>query len=52
MSEKETCTWAYSETEDMWESGCGHLFEFNDGGPEDNDFMFCPYCGKALEENV
>ena len=26
-------------------------FAFNDGGPVDNRFMFCPYCGRTIKEN-
>jgi rRNA maturation endonuclease Nob1 len=29
-------------------TGCGHAFTFNDGGPKENDFKFCPYCGDRI----
>lgn len=32
-----------------WETGCDNLFQFNTGGPEENRFKFCPYCGKPIE---
>lgn len=34
----------------LWETSCGHAFEFNDGGPSENGFAFCGYCGKPLIE--
>jgi len=45
---EEKCEW--KETDEGSESGCGELFIFNDGGPFDNGFVFCPYCGKKIEE--
>jgi hypothetical protein len=42
------CLWVQDD-DGVWESGCGHMFEFNDGDPADNYFAFCPYCGKHLE---
>jgi len=32
------------------ESECGNAFIFNDGGPKDNRFRYCPYCGKLILE--
>lgn len=44
----EKCLW----TEDLdgaWDTACDNRFEFNEGGPEENDFAFCPYCGKEID---
>jgi hypothetical protein len=41
-----SCLWG--QDDGIWETGCGHAFEFNDGDPTDNWFRFCPYCGKSL----
>ena len=49
MSELEKCTWIATE-EGQWESTCGNAFEFNDDGPDENGFKYCPYCGKRIEE--
>ena len=47
-SMSERCEW--SEDDDgVWETGCLNKFVFNDGGPPENDFEFCPYCGKQLK---
>jgi hypothetical protein len=48
------CTWKHDHDYeyDSWESGCGNLFVFNDGGPVDNGFAFCPYCGSELAQEI
>lgn len=41
------CEW--NEDEDgVWVTECQELFEFNECGPQENGFKFCPYCGKKL----
>ena len=47
----EPCLWGQDE-DGVWETSCGHGFEFNDGDPADNAFLFCPYCGKQLKTLV
>lgn len=42
------CTWR--DTGPYWATGCGNAFWFEEGGPEENDMRFCPYCGKPLKE--
>lgn len=45
------CTWFQDgEAADLWSTGCGHYFEINEGTPSDNDFAFCCFCGKPLDE--
>ena len=51
MNKKMICIW--QEEEDLhstfWQADCGHAFQFSEGGtPADNEFAFCPYCGKVL----
>ena len=47
----ETCRWVQEDDHcGTWWSECSHGFTFNDGGPKENDFKFCCYCGKSLEE--
>ena len=43
------CEWYLESHEDVWESGCGNTFFFNEDGPKENGFKFCPYCGGRLE---
>ena len=40
------CTWSLSS--DNYDTQCGNSFVFTSGDPSDNDFLFCPYCGKKL----
>ena len=48
MSPLQSCLW----TEDCsdWQPGCdtAGAFQFNNDGPEENGFRFCPYCGRPL----
>jgi hypothetical protein len=47
------CQWTQEECDStVWTAACDpvRLFEFNDGGPSDSHFRFCPYCGKPLRE--
>ena len=40
------CTWTiYDEESDTWCTDCGFMFEFSTGGPEQNEFKYCPFCG-------
>lgn len=41
------CTWRENE-DGQWETACGRVWEFNDGGPADNHCRFCFYCGLAV----
>jgi len=47
-----TCTWTLDDYDpwqgDSWDTGCGNKFEFTVGGPVENTFSFCPYCGSVL----
>lgn len=48
----ETCQWAIDDVggESLYETQCGHAFEFNDEGCDENGFRWCPYCGKPIVE--
>lgn len=48
-AEVEPCDW-YQNSDGLWWTDCGSLFEFNDGGPFLNNIKFCGYCGKKLVE--
>lgn len=46
------CDWTQlDENSGHYESTCGMSFVFDDGGPVNNEFAFCPKCGKKLKEN-
>lgn len=45
------CTWTYSEDWDgriEWNGACGASWQFEDGGPVENEMSYCPTCGKRL----
>lgn len=46
-SRAEACEWTENDI-GSWNTSCGNTFEFNDGGPADNQAAFCLYCGGAL----
>jgi hypothetical protein len=48
------CKWI--ETKDdyldpMYETGCNHLAQLIEGTPEENQFKFCPFCGREIKES-
>jgi rRNA maturation endonuclease Nob1 len=44
------CLWVFEGDgrDDQWNATCGTAFIFGHGGPEQNSFHFCPFCGGAL----
>lgn len=46
----EKCLWAQDMDDDSWDTECGNKFVFESDTPIENDFHFCPYCGKHLSE--
>jgi hypothetical protein len=44
------CAWEQESDPDYehWETGCKNAFQFTDGGPKENNFKFCPYCGGKM----
>ena len=44
-----TCEWRLDDSDSgTWASGCGELWQFNDGGPKENSVRFCHGCGKPV----
>jgi len=41
------CEWKQDQ-DGNWDTGCKNAFIFTDGGPWENGFNFCPYCGKRI----
>jgi len=46
---KECCEWQ-EDSNGLWDTDCGHIFEIYDGAPSDNGMKFCCYCGRELRE--
>ena len=45
----DVCEWKYNDSEYYCESTCKHLHIFMSDGPEENEYRFCPYCGKKIK---
>lgn len=43
------CNWKYDETHDKWDTECREGYYFASKGPKENDFGFCPYCGRMIK---
>jgi len=50
MLKETNCTWIIQDPHDqhIWETDCGEAFVFEVDGPEQNNFKFCPFCGKPI----
>jgi|SRR3989339_234568 hypothetical protein len=53
--EEDKCVWKINHENDMyigetWDTNCGNVFQFMEGGIEENNFKHCPYCGKTIQE--
>ena len=44
----DSCTWT-QDADGIWYTSCGQAHEFTTGTPEENDHLYCPYCGKVLD---
>lgn len=44
----ETCKWRLLES-GYWKTACGLLEYFEYGGPRENAYVFCPFCGKEID---
>ncbi|WP_321829528.1 hypothetical protein [Burkholderia cenocepacia] len=44
------CTWRLDDADNgIWESSCGEMWSFVDGGPTENRMLFCHRCGGKLK---
>ena len=49
---KRTCKWVYAKYAEMWETECGAAQIFSYGKIKDNNYIYCPYCGREIESEV
>jgi hypothetical protein len=49
LMRKPDCVWINGDSDEEFETSCGHTFTFIDGGISDNDCKFCQYCGRAVK---
>ena len=47
IEDRTRCTWEEDTDGNYW-TECNQGSVFEDGGPEENGYKFCPYCGLAL----
>jgi len=52
-SDGEVCRWdndvGFFDDTRIYLTACGEEFYLNEGGPMDNGFKFCCFCGKVIE---
>ncbi len=45
------CLWKIENADEgVWTTLCGELFVMIDGSPTENEMIFCPYCGRGIQE--
>ena len=47
------CAWTYEEEAfdtNLYDTSCGQKQEFMSGSVDDNQYKYCPYCGREIEE--
>jgi DNA-directed RNA polymerase subunit RPC12/RpoP len=43
------CEWT-EDDDGNWLTDCENMHEFSTGGPDENGYVYCPYCGKRVGE--
>jgi hypothetical protein len=45
-----SCTFKFTNNYDdeVYETECGNSLVFFDGGPRENEYKYCPFCGKVI----
>ena len=43
------CTWTHDNDEGSWDAECGERWSITEGTPEENNFRFCPGCGRQVK---
>lgn len=46
-NDRKVCQWTVDE-DGIWDTKCGHRWEYLTGGPRDNNQHWCGYCGGLL----
>lgn len=44
-----SCAWTQDEDMGGWNTACGETYCFIEDGPKENDYRFCPGCGKKID---
>ena len=50
----EKCVWKADINFDdtVYDTECGHAFVFYDGGPAENEYIYCPSCGRMIDDKT
>lgn len=43
------CKWHYNAEHDYYSGTCGAAIQLNTGTPIQNDYLYCPKCGRKIE---
>lgn len=43
------CVWAYDDFHDYYDTDCKRAFSLITGTPKDNDYVYCPNCGRKIK---
>jgi RNA polymerase-binding transcription factor DksA len=53
MTNKNYCEWVLDDHLDeynyTYDTACNQLYQFEVGSIKENDFKYCPYCGKEIK---
>ncbi len=44
---RHACAWCVDD-DGVWYTDCGHMWQFESGGPRENGTKFCQYCGGRI----
>lgn len=42
------CHWAFDEDLSAYDTGCGRCITLLEGAPAENDYTYCPSCGRKI----
>lgn len=45
----DVCKWT-EDSDGIWATDCGNMHEFFTGGPDENGYIYCSYCGRRVGE--
>ena len=47
----QSCTWT-DDADGNWNPGCQQIHVIISGTPDENGYVYCPYCGGKIEEDA
>ena len=46
-----SCAWT-EDADGNWHTGCQEIHVFISGTPDENGYVYCPYCGGKIEKEI